>query len=80
MRLERKQDIALRKQDIEGRKRDFGARKQDIEGRKQDIHTIKARSALSGLWINIAFTVLTASHSYRGECRRRCFRSRFQTP
>lgn len=80
MRLERKQDIAPSKQDIEGRKRDFGARKQDIEGRKQDIHTIKARSARLGLLVNLVFTVLMASRSYRGGCLPRCCRSRFQTP
>lgn len=66
MRLERKQDIDASKQDIEGRKRDFD--------------TIKARSTRLGLLINLVFTALTASHSYRGECRRRCFHSHFQTP
>ena len=80
MRLERKQDIDASKQDIEGRKRDIDASKQDIEGRKRDIDTIEARSMRLGLSINIAFTALTASHSYRGGCRRRCFHSRFQTP
>ena len=87
MRLERKQDIEASKQDIEGRKRDIDASKQDIRGRKrdigkrkQDIDTIKARSTRLGLSINIAFTALTASHSYRGECLPRCCRSRSQTP